>query len=478
MRVKSMKNVLFAVLSLSIACTGLASAAELSTNQVMQRSPSKVDCNEEIKICSYVAQNITGRELIAKLNANLFPGSILSPSEGFLNTDGLKKINFYMSNEDLRLKVIAAIPLMDTLEDFDPSDLVLVTTDIFSLTEGGLSNIQASLVNTNDTTSELAEWVISSAFGPTGMALKIGTNLLSSLLGSSKVKEESSKVTTISQLVPNLAGINYSKTSKIYISPPASGVVKEEQAGLSVGGTVSISARDSDLVLIKDFNLTYGVVEAAGVGERVNILSVNNPQLYLVKGTSSLIVSSVTMGQSNRTEYSAVSFGKKKEKLMDKIMIVTRAEAVNFKDFVNDMKKMRLSDLHQKFSKAEMEKFPKTEIQIEEVLGHVIPYSYFTVAGDRVLGFKLDARDARLNNIAKNIEITVKSGKLFASGIKQKKILELENLMLTGFKFDNLPLKELKKAVVDIELTLKVFNSDETVSKTLYFNPETNKFID
>lgn len=446
----------------------------------LQRTPAKVDCNDEVKICSYIAQNTTGRELIAKLNANLFPGSILSPSEGYITSDGLKKINFYINNEEMRMKLIATIPLMDTLEDFDPSDLVMLTTDIYSLTEGGLTNIQASLVNANEPTSEIADWVISSAFGgPTGIALKIGTNLLSSLLGSSKVKEESSKVTTINQLIPNQAGINYSNTSKIYISPESSGVVKEEQAGLTVGGTVSISARDNDLILIKDYNLTYGVVEQAAIGERVNILSVNNPQLYLVKGTSSLVVSSVTIDQTNKTEFGALSFGKKKGKYLNKVMIVTRAEAVNFKDFVADMKKMRQLELHQQFSKEERAKFPVNNVDMKDVLANIKPLAYFTTSGDRILGFKLDSKDARLNNISKNIEVSVKSaGGLFSSGLKQKVILPLENLMLSGMKFDPLSQKDLKKSVVDISVTLKEYNSSETVTKTLHFNPETNKFFE
>ncbi len=475
-----MKNFLLVMVSSLTLWTSLL-CAEDTLGKGLQRAPGKVECNEEVKICSYIAQNITGRELIAKLNANLFPGSILSPSEGFLNSDGLKKVNFYINNEELKMKLIATIPLMDMLEDFDPSDLVLLTTDIFSLSEGGLSNIQSSLVTANDTNSEIADWSITSAFGgSSGMALKIGTNLLSSLLGSNKVKEESSKVTTISQLIPNQSGINYSKTSKIYISPPSSGVVKEEQAGLSVGGTVSVSARDSDLVLIKDYNLTYGVVEnSTDGGERVNILSITNPQLYLVKGTSSLLVSAVTTSQSKKTEYSPLSFGKKKEKLLDKIMIITRAESVNFKEFVSEMKKLRQLELHQQFSKEEKAKFPINDVPLTEVLKHIKPLSYFTTSGDRILGFKLDSQDARLNNISKNIEVNVKSsGGLFSSGLKQKIILPLENLMLTGFKFDSLSSKDLKKAVIDIEVSLKVYSTNETYKLTLHYNPETNKFFE
>ncbi len=443
------------------------------------RAPDKVSCNEEIKVCSYVAQNVTARELYAKLNANLFPGSILSLSDGFITIDGLKKISFYFYNEDLKQRVIAAIPLFDSLEEFNPTDLVLVTTEIYSLTEGGFSNLQASLVSANDPASELAEWIITSAFGgPTGVALKIGTNLLSSLLASSKVKEESSKVTTISQLVPNLSGINYSNNSKIYISPPGSGIVKEEKAGLSVGGTVSISSRDSDLVLIKDYELTYGVVENVSAGERVNILSITNPQLYLVKGTSSIVVSSVTMDQVNRTEYSAVSFGRKKEKVMNKIMIITRAESIDFKDYVSQLKKLRQMELHKEFSKEEVANFKTDIVSLDEVLSGIKTMTAYTTSGDRVVGFRLDANKARKENYKKNIEVTVKTGSAFSKGINQKVILPLETLMLNGLKFDPFSPKELKKSLIEVELTLKVFNTNQVVTKKLLYNPENNKFIE
>jgi hypothetical protein len=447
--------------------------------QNLQREAGKVSCDEEVKICNYLTQNVTGRDLIAKLNANLFPGSILSPNEGFIVSDGIKKINFYINNEEVKAKFIAAIPLLDTLEDFDPSDLVMLTTDIYSLTEGGLSNIQASLVSANEPTSELSEWAVSSVFtSASGLAIKIGTNLLSSLLGSSKVKLETVKVTTINQLIPNQSGINYSNTSKVYISPAASGVVKEETAGLTIGGTVSISSRDSDLVLIKDYNLAYGVVENITSGERVNILSVNNPQLYLVKGTSSLIVSSITSDKSTRSEYSALSFGKKKDKNLNKVMIVTRAEAVNFKDFVADMKKIRKLDLHSEFTAEEKSQFSTSLIELKDVLSHIIPIAYFTTSGERILGIRLDVQDARLNNISKNIEISVKSGGMFSHGIKQNVILPLESLMLSGLKFAPLSQSDLTKTSIKIEVSLKLFNSKEKVTKTLFYNPETNKFIE
>ena len=473
-----MKKINFLGFIFFLAVQSFAFSAD-TTPPEFQRDAAKVNCNDELKICTYISQNITARELIAKLNSNLFPGSILSPSEGYITLDGIKKINFYINNPELRQKLIATIPLMDALEDFDPSDLVMLTTDIYSLTDSGLTNIQASLVNANSTNSELAQWAISSALGgPTGMALKIGTNLLSSLLGSSKVKEESSKVTTVNQLIPNQSGINFSNTSKVYISPPTSGVVKEEQAGLSVSGTVSISARDSDIVLIKDYNLTYGVVDTVTTGERVNILSVNNPQLYLVKGTSSIVVSSITEETSNKTQYSAVSYDKTKGKSLTKLMIVTRAEAVNFNDFISDLKKMRQLDLHQQFTPEEVKKLPLTEVKTQDLLSHIKPLAYFTTSGDRILGIKLDINDAREGNIGKNIEIKITSG-LFSKNLKQKVILPVENLMLSGLKLDPLDAKSLKKTELDIQVSMKVYNQPGTeVVTTLHYNPETNRFFE
>lgn len=487
---------LIVMFSASLILMNITFADEIS-NQGMQRAPGKVECDHKVKICSYTAQNITGRELIAKLNANLFYGSILSSDEGYLTQDGLKKINFYIFSKKLKLSTeaeaevdaeenealkmfIAVIPLLDRLEDFDPSDLVLLTTDIFSMTEGGLSNFEASLVKANAPASEIADWVIASALGgPTGIALKVGTNLLSSLLGSSKIKEESSKVTTINQLIPNQAGINYSNTSKIYISP-TNGVVKEEQAGLSIGGTVSISARDNELILIKDYNLSYGVVENITQGERVNILSINNPQLYLTKGVSSLLVSSVIMDQVNRTEYSAVSFGKKKSKLLNKLMIVTRAEAINFKDFIKEMRSLRLREEYQTFTKEEKDKFASSDIQLKEVLNHVKPYAFFTTSGDRVLGFKLDTKDARINNIKQNIEIKVKKGSFLSPGLKSKdkKYLSVENLMKSGYQFGDLSIKAPSRALVKIKFSLTLKDSEEGVTKVLEYNPTTNRFFE
>lgn len=473
-----MKHFVVTFFSFILLLNNLVKADE---RPLMQRPPDKVECNDELKRCTYFVQNLTAKDLISKINSIVFPGSILSPSEGYINVESLKKINFYMDDQELRSRFIAIIPLLDVFEDFIPSSLVQLTTEIYTLSEGGLAELQAQITAaTSKPETDVADWALKNiGGGALDLGLRIGTNFLSSVLGSQKVKEKSSKVTTVTQLLPNFSSIGYSHNTNIYVSPTA-GLVKEEMAGITIGGTASISASDSDLVLLKDYTFRYGVLKPGDttVLDRIDVLSFSNPQLYLVKGISSLLVSSVTTTKSDKTELGFFSFGKNKNQLQTKIMVVTRAEAISFQTFMSDLKKTRNLELHGEFSKVEKDHFSNNEIDLNEVLTHVKPYSLFSPSGDRILGFKIDANYARVSNIKKNVEVTIKSGGLLTRGLNQKRILTMENLMLSGMKFDSLTAKELEAAKVKITLELKIFNSDKKVTITLYYNPETNKFIE
>ena len=106
-------------------------------------------------------------------------------------------------------------------------------------------------------------------------------------------------------------------------------------------------------------------------------MSINNPQLYLVKGTSSILLSTVTTEEKNNTKISFLSFGKNKDKLQNQILIVTRAESISFKALVADLKKIKTLELHREFSAEDKAKFPNNEVTMEEVFNHVKPYSFF-----------------------------------------------------------------------------------------------------
>lgn len=476
---KSLAMVLILSISTNIFAQEIQPAAP-----ILQRTPGKVECDEVNLRCTYLVQNITAKELIARINDNIFPG--LSPSEGTFSAENIKKVVFYIKDTTLRARIIALIPLLDVFEDITPSSQVQITTEIYSLSESAASEIQAQATSASATANpadEIAKWVVSSmAGGASVMGAQIATNLLSSILGSKQIKEESSKISTVTQMIPNLAAINYSQNMTIYVAPPGAGVAKEQVAGLTIGGTVSIRASNANEIMIKDYSIRYGVIDPTSQDPalRVNILSVSNPQLLLYKGTSTTLVSTVTTEETNRKEYSFLSFGKTKTKLQNQILIVTRAEAISSEDLINNLKKISSVELHKDFSAEEIAKLPSNEVPMEELLSHIKPYSFFSSSGDRILGFQLKMADARESNINKNIEISVKTGGAFGGNgsLNQKVILSVQNLMLSGLKFDKLSPKDINQQVVKIKLGLKVFNQETAVSKILYYNPETNKFIE
>lgn len=453
--------------------------ATLSTSfaNELENAPATAQCNEELKRCTYVSQNITARELISKINSILFPGSILTPNEGYINVESLKKINFWLENEELKTRFIALLPLLDSFEEFVPSALVQLTTEIYSVSEKGFNHMSAEIASATTEVGDAADGVLTALGGGTvDLALKLGSNLLGSILGTRVAREEVSQVETVTQLIPNMANISYSHGSTVYISPTP-GIVKEQKAGLNIGGRVSINKFDSELVVIKDYSFNYGVInstEEESNSTPVSILSINNPQLYLVKDTSTMVVSTHTVRESNGREWGLGLFGRSKDKLRSKLMVITRATAFSFTDYIKQLKKLRNLELHREFNSLQIENFPSSNISIKEALKAVRPYALQTPAGQKILGMKVDRSFARQNNIKKSIEVTIKGG-----GINQSTILTLENLMISGLKFNPIGLRYLDKKVVKLKVELKPFRGSrsERVKLKLYYNPRTNSFI-
>lgn len=448
----------------------------------LERPAGKIDCNHQVQRCVYISQNITANDLMIKLNASAFMNGGISPTLGHIDVMGVKTLSFYIFDTELLNRVISLIPLLDTFEDFDPSTLVLVSTDIFSMTDSAFSEMEAQITaSTNNPAGEIVDWVIKSFTTNTAaIGATISSNLLNSLLGSKKIKEESTKVITTSTLVSNLTNINYSQLSDVFISP-TSGIVKSSQAGIAISGVVSISANNPDQIMIKNYGLKYGVIVPGqdAANNRVNVLDISNPQVYLTKGFSTMLASSYLSESTTNRNLSIISFGKKVDQIQNKLIIVTRAEPIKYSDYVSDLKKTADLSLHPVFSKEEIEKMPLDVVSIENLLNDLKPYAFFTATGDRVLGFKLNPSNARKDNIKKNIEIDVKSGSTFKKGsIDLSKLLPVESLMISGLKLGNLSSKDLDKKYLKIKISLKVFREDIKVTKELYYNPETNKFLE
>ncbi|PIP93071.1 MAG: hypothetical protein COW00_19140 [Bdellovibrio sp. CG12_big_fil_rev_8_21_14_0_65_39_13] len=473
-----MRTLIISALLLLSSVAMVSYAQETPGPVVLEKPAGTVNCNEELERCEYITKNVVARQLIAKINAVLFPGTVLSPTDGYIALESLKKMSFWINDENLRDKFIAMIPVLDVLEDFDASALVQVTTEIFSLSDEGLAEMQAQIsgVGSNE---EDSDWNLNmGTLGTVDLALKVGNKLLSSVLGSKLVRTQINRVTTVTQLLPNLASIDYNHSTNVYVSPTA-GIVKEEKAGLTLAGNLSISASDPDLVLLSDFSFRYGVIlpPVEGREDRVSILNFTNPQLYMVKGLSNILVSSLASQTTTGRSLGLLSFGRRREKLQSKIMVITRAESMSFESYVASLKKLRQYDLFREFTNEEVEKLPESSVDLETVMKTIKPYSFSTPSGERVLGFTLDRKLARENNIKKSIEIEVKEVKFGGGGLKQKAIRTVENLMLSGLKFNPLDPKTLEKDVVKLRITLKKFNGRESVKKELFYNPETNRFI-
>lgn len=468
-------NLRIQLLSLFFLLIGQASFSQvLAPGEGFQRSPGQIECKEELMRCTYISQNLSARTLSARVKAVLKPGDVLLPSEGYINIESESVLSFWFYDENLRDRFEGLLPLLDVLEDGVPTHLVQLTTEIFSLSDEGLSHIDASIGSISSDTGGAPDFDILNNGGILDLSLTVSSKLLSAVLGTSVGRKETSRVTRVVQLIPNLSGINYERTTNIYVSPTA-GVVKDEKAGLTLGGTVSINRGDSNLVLVKNYSFNYGVLNPGNdeVDDRVTILKVTNPQLYLYEGISTMIVSSNTSVVTNDRNWGILSFGRERSKVFNKLMVVTRAKTMTFDNYRDEMARFSRLSLFRTFGESAVDRLPESKTSLESVLNSLKPYSYRLSNGESVIGFKLDEKLAAKDNIKKTVEVEVRGG-----GIRMDKMRSIENLMLSGFKFDSLSPRYLGKAKVKLKIKLKVHNSREKSSHTLYYDPDRNVFFE
>src|SRR5690606_7023804 len=295
------------------------------------------------------------------------------------------------------------------------------------------------------------------------LTLKLGTNLLASALGSRNVKKYTKKLTTVTRFIPNRAEINFAHTSNIYISPTA-GTVKEEKVGLNVDGEVSIERSRNDLIKIENFSFRYGVLipGADAMSNRVNVLEVTNPEVYLLSGISNLIVSTTTDEVSRTRGWGLLSVERGQDESLSKLMVVVRAEPMAFDTIIDRMRDLRVRELSGTFTSADRTEMPATGASVEDIINNGFDtWARFTAAGDRILGFHLDKKLANHAVLNKNIEIEIKT-----RGFKQKAIRTVENLMISGLRLDELPRSSLDRDLVKLKIRFKAFRGRTIARKT------------
>lgn len=447
----------------------------LFAQEGLERPAGAVDCSQSLKRCTYIVQNGTAASLIQKIERILFPGTILTPNEGYIEAESLKKIGFWLESDELLERFKGLLPALDTFESFDPTSLVQVSVDVYGITETGLTNLTASLQSAAPAGDDDGDFSISTGNGALDLTLKLGTNLLASALGSQNVKKHTKKMTTVTRFVPNRAEINFAHTSNIYISPTA-GTVKEEKVGLNIDGEVSIERNNNQLIKVENFSFRYGVLISGDTpgNNRVNVLEVTNPEVYLLSGVSNLIVSTTTDEVSRTRGWGLLSVDRSRDENLSKLMVVVRAEPLSFETVIERMRDMRVRELNGTFTTADRAAMPVQGPSLNEIFNNGIePWSRFTASGDRILGFNIDKKLASKLTIDKNIEIEIKT-----RGFKQKAIRSVENLMISGLKFDDLPARNLNRELVKLKVKFKAFRGSTLARKILWYNPQTNAFIE
>ncbi|HAZ13492.1 MAG: hypothetical protein A2X86_13255 [Bdellovibrionales bacterium GWA2_49_15] len=464
----------FLLLCLSSTCVFAADSTDL------ERQAGQAECQDSLKICSYLAQNLNAQTLIARILPVMFPDMPLDPREGFVQRENLKKIIFWFNNEEMRQRFSSLLPHFDLLEDFVPTSMVNLTTEVYAVTDEALTEISATLgmgasVGLPSPTTAPATDTPAGLNLSAGFSYGVANFSLSMALTAQRVLNRVSRVTSVQQVVPNFTNINYKHTTTIFMSPTP-GTAKEQDAGLTISGTVSVNRHNQEQILLKDFNLYYGVELPQASNDavpRVAALQINNPELYLLEGSSSVVVSANTFELRNNRGLglpTRISRGT----ISTKLMVVVRAKALSFDEFLRSNREMRAMENQVHFTQAELDKFPTDTIPLDILMQAIRPFARLSLSGDRLLGIRMDRQYARKDNYKKNLEITI-----HAKGFKQTAVRTVENLMLTGLKFEDLPRRVLQKATVKITIKARPFKklTLRRPKKVLYYNPATHEFL-
>ena len=459
-------------LSLIFTFSFITSANFATANELIRDSKAPT-CHEALKECRYTVQNLTSaRQLITRVSAVMFPDAPLDPREGFMTPVTYKELVFWFESAELRQRFIALVPRFDAYEDFIPSALILFETEIYAISNEGITNLEASLgLSSTAPTST-----------PTGTGIDLGFAInygvaslnLSVSLTAVRSRGQATKLTTVKQIVPNYADLNFSHITNVYIAPTP-GQFEKQEAGLRVSGGMSISNESRNQVVVHDFNLYYGIevppLLTTGTS-RVSALSYGTPELVLEKDMNYLLVSSNGF-ETSRVAGLGLPSSFRSTVRNAKLLIITRAKAFSYDEFLEEVRQLRRFNTVTQFSQEQIAAFPDSPVSEKALLSSISASAKTTLDGERILTLKLQKELARIANFNKVYDI-----KISAKGFKQRVVRKTDQLMLQGIVIDKLPEELLRSPVIKFTIKFRAlgrkFGSNKTVK--LYFNPETNEF--
>ncbi len=441
---------------------------------------SGVNCNTELKFCSYIVKNLLNASTLRqRLEEILFPNSAITPDTGFLEVTSTKGLRFWFNDQELLDRAIKTIALVDDYEGFYGSDLVEVSTEIYALTGSALSYIEARLGMVNPLDAGF-NWNVSGLIGGgINLNTKVGSGVISAILGAGKVRSNIKQLNRVVQLVPNFSSMDFKKETGIHFSI-TTGKSGKEVAGISISGKVSISKKDNSLVQIRDYVVRYGVpiIDTGDALTRVMILRHSVPYLYLLDNVTSVLATSVEQVESTEKGGGFLFYDNDKKKSYSKMMILTRVKIYKFDEYIDLIRNQQnRNSLHSEFTTEDIAKLPKRGFADNYLLDKIKLHTFYLPSGERRVLLKIDGIYASQENYKKTVIINVRGG-----GVSMDRMVEVQHLMLTGILLDPFSEKALSQTHFPIDISSKYFKTKNSsynniVKKTFYYNTETNSII-
>lgn len=418
--------------------------------------------------CTYTLVNLTrAQELIRKVEQVIFKGDPLTSPDGMMEPLGNnnKVLTFWHVNKDILNRMKDVIPMLDTRESFYPNIIVEFKTDIYEISETGLSNLGAEITNLKAGTSGANNYYSAAASGAgnsLGLDLKLGIVELSGLLSAEKQKGNLRRKNTINRPIANLSSVKYDDTTKIFAAPGAGTSIKEQYTGVTLDGTVSVNDKDTSLVTVKNFKISYGTLNDDGT---INLISLPVDDLIVKEGVAIPLVSSKTVGTFKKTSSRLFGWGKEVTKEDAKLLIYVSVKVKKWDEYINSIRNL-LTVGKQRFNTDEIATLADNCVNDLVVLDDIIPYATRDHQGDPVLSIRLNKDHACKKNIKNRVKVTI-SGDGIPKELNRKNVT-VESLMHLPMKIEGLSLFKIReKSELKIKIKLET-KSNGIVTKVVH----------
>lgn len=449
----------------------LAIAPQLAFSQSAAiTTPGQIDCpqdanGDDIGYCYYTLQNIPKAQTLAKkIEQTVLQGVPMLPGEGVLEPLGEneKVLVFYSSDGDVLAKMKSVIPLLDTNESFATTTMVELKTEIYEINETGLTNLGAEISNlkVGYDIGDLANGGGgASSDGGFGVDLKLGIVTLSGLISAERSKGNMIRRGTIVKAVPNLSDISYSDKMSVYAAPGVGSTFVSQNAGLTLGGRVSVNAADPSLVNIKDFSLEYGTL----VGEdRVNIVSIPYENLILKEGAAFPLVSSASMGTMETTTAKFFGLGKKTVTENSKLMVFTSVKVYTWDEYIESIRDLIIVG-KQNFDQEEVDAMPEACPYLEDIFNDAELIAKRDSVGDPMLSVALKKDYACPSNIKTRVKVKIRG-----EGIDKdanEHITTIERLMHIPLRIEGIKRSKFQEPELKFTIRLESLGAEEAEAK-------------